>query len=158
MDQRLIPGVRLLLLQLLALDALIHLADIAPNLAAVLQSGATPRTTTVLIALSVVAIVVGVLAVWAGLLSYRTAYALAAALMLAEIVAWLVVHNTSLGHTHDASLLVSTVQHFVGEPIETAAKTAEAIALVLAVYLFRVDAAATTYRTSSVRRLLAREE
>ncbi|MFC7155643.1 hypothetical protein ACFQPA_09250 [Halomarina halobia] len=158
MDKQLVPGLRLLVLQMLAIDALIHLSVVAPRLAASSVSGEFPRVVTVFMALSIAAIVVGALAVWAGAVSYRTAYLLVVLLTAGEIVGWLLFHNTGLGHTHDAGIVESTIEHVVGDPLETAAKTAEVVALALAAYLLRVDAAARTRRPSPVGRLLARDD
>ncbi|WP_254543281.1 hypothetical protein [Halomarina pelagica] len=157
MDRQFIPGLRLLVLQMLAIDALIHLSVVAPRLAAVSRTGEFPRVVTVLMTLSILVVVVGALAVWAGALSYRTAYALVILLTVGEIVAWLLFHNTDVGHTHDTGIVQSTIDHLVGDPLETAAKTAEVVALAASAYLLRVDTAGTT-RDSAAARPSARDD
>lgn len=141
MDDDLVGGLRLMLLQVLVVDVIIHLTVIVPRLRAVRASGEFPRIVTIAMALSVVAIVAGAVALRAGVLRRETAYRLLVALMVAEIVAWVLFHNTSAagGHTHDVGLLVSIRQHFAADVVEGVAKTVELIAAALAVVLLRVD-------------------
>jgi hypothetical protein len=149
----LVAGVRLMLLQVLAADVVIHLTVILPRLRAVRASGEFPRIVTTAMALSILAIVAGAVAVRAGALSRRTAYRLLVALMLAEVLAWVVFHNTGTagGHTHDTGLLTSVRQHLAAGVVEGVAKTVELLAAALAVVLLRIDAAGPRGRADAGR-------
>ncbi len=141
MDDDLVRGLQVMLLQVLLADAVIHLTVVTPRLQAVLFSGEPPRIVTTLMALSVVAIVLGVAAAVLGVLPRRPLYLLLAVLMVAEILAWITFHNTGVagGHTHNTGVLTSVLEHLDADPVEGAAKVVEGIALVLALLLYRVD-------------------
>jgi hypothetical protein len=152
MDDDLVRGLRLMLLQVLAVDALIHFTVVAPRLQAALYSGAVPRIATTLMTLSVLAIVLGVLGVALDLLPRRPMYLLVAGLLLAEIVAWITFHNTGVagGHTHNTGLLTSIVQHLDADPVEGAAKIVETIGVGLALVLYRVEGSGRRERSPAV--------
>ncbi|WP_254537251.1 hypothetical protein [Halomarina litorea] len=142
MDDDIVRGLHVMFLQVLLVDAVIHLTVVVPRLQAVLSSGVfPPRIVTTLMTLSILAIVLGVAAAALGVLPRRPLYLLAAALMVAQILAWLTFHNTGVagGHTHDTGLLTSVLQHLDADPIEGAAKAVEGIALVLSLLLYRVE-------------------
>lgn len=150
MDDDLVRGLHVMLLQVLLADAIIHLTVVVPRLRAVLVSGEFPRIVTALMALSVLAIVLGVLGVALGLLPRRPMYLLLVALMVAEIAAWTMFHNTGVagGHTHDTGLVTSVLQHLDADPVEGAAKVVEIIAAALALVLYRVERPAERTETA----------
>ncbi|MFC5970693.1 hypothetical protein ACFPYI_05040 [Halomarina salina] len=155
MDDDLLHGLHLLLLQLVALDAVVHLDSIWRNLVAVGASGEVPRLATVLIALSICGIVAGVVAFRVDLVSRRTLYLLGIAFMLAQLLGWFLYHNVAapgFGHSHGSGLLAvfdSTVEHLTQDPLEGIAKVTETLALLLLVVLLRVDPRARSGGRSS---------
>lgn len=148
MDDDLLYGLQLLLLQLVALDAVVHLDSIWRNVVAVAASGEIPRLATVLIALSICGIVAGVVAFRVDLVPRRTLYLLGVAFMLAQLLGWFLYHNVAapgFGHSHGSGLLAvvdSTVEHLTEDPLEGIAKFTETLALALLLVLLRVDPAA----------------
>jgi len=142
MDDELVRGLRYMTAQLAVLSAAVHATVAAPRLSAALVSGSVPRLATLLFVLAVAGIVAGILAVRFELASRRTVYALGLVLMLGQVLGWIAYHNYALlgGHTHGSySILSNTWGHFVGDPVEAAAKTAETLAALLLVVLLRVD-------------------
>lgn len=143
MDDALVRGLRYMTAQLAVLSAAVHAAVAAPRLSAAFTSGTVPRLATLLFVLAAAGILAGILAVRLRLAPRRTVYALGLLLMLGQVLGWVAYHNLALlgGHTHGSySILSNTWAHFVGDPVEAAAKTAETLAAVLLVVLLRVDA------------------
>ncbi|MFD1511839.1 hypothetical protein [Halomarina rubra] len=148
MDDDLLGGLHLLVLQLLALDAVVHFEVIWPRLVAVMQSGTYPRVATTLMLLAVLAVVAGVVAFRLDLVSRRTLYLAGVALVLGQLFAWFVYHNVqtaNFGHSHGTgpfAFVTSTWEHLTDldeDPLETVSKVAEVIALGLLLVLLRVD-------------------
>jgi hypothetical protein len=142
MDDGLVRGLRYMTAQLAVLSAAVHGAVAVPRLSAALASGSVPRVATLLFVLAIAGIVAGIVAVRFRLVSRRTVYALGLLLMLGQVGGWVAYHNLALlgGHSHGSySVLSNTAAHFLGDPVEAAAKTAETLAAVLLVVLLRVD-------------------
>ena len=145
MDDDLVYGLQLLLLQLVALDAVVHLDSIWRNVVAVAASGEVPRLATVLLALSICGTVAGVVAFRVDLVPRRTLYLLGIGFMLAQLLGWFLYHNVAapgFGHSHGtgiAAVFDSTIEHLTEDPLEGVAKATESLALVFLVVLLRVD-------------------
>ena len=155
MDDDLVYGLQLLLLQLVALDAVVHLDSIWRNLVAVGASGELPRLATILIAFSISGVVAGVVAFRFDLLPRRTLYLLGVAFMLAQLLGWFLYHNVAapgFGHSHGSGVVAvveSTVEHLTEDPLEGVAKFTETLALAVLVVLLRVDPGARSDDASS---------
>jgi hypothetical protein len=143
MDDDLVRGAWYMTVQLAVLSAAVHAVVAAPRLAAALTSGTTPRVATLLFVLAVAGVAVALVGHRTGLLPVRTAYALLLAVMAGQALGWLVYHNLDLlgfGHSHGGSLLANTYAHFVADPLEAAAVSAEVMATALLLALLRADA------------------
>jgi hypothetical protein len=145
MDDDLLYGLHLLLLQLVVLDAVVHLDSIWANLVAVAASGAFPRLATVLMVASILGTVAGIVAFRVDLVSRRTLYLLGVGFMLAQLLGWFLYHNVAapgFGHSHGTGLSAvvnSTWEHLTEDPLEGVSKLTETLALGLLLVLLRVD-------------------
>jgi hypothetical protein len=145
MDDDLVKGLHLLLLQLVALDAVVHLDVIWGRLVAAATSGVMPRTATLLLLLAILGIVAGVVAFRVDLVSRRTLYLLGAAFMFAQVAGWFLYHNVAapgIGHSHGTGLgavVDSTFEHLTEDPLEGVSKVTETLAFGLLLVLLRVD-------------------
>ena len=147
MDEDLVRGLWYMTVQLAVLSAAVHVVVAAPRLAAALASGTTPRIATLLFVAAVAGVVTAAVGHRTGLLAPRTAYALLLAVMAGQALGWLVYHNLDLlgfGHSHGGSLLANTAAHFVRDPLEAAAVSAEVMATAFLLALLRADAAGGT--------------
>lgn len=145
MDDDLLYGTHLVLLQLVVLDAVVHLDSIWANLVAVAASGILPRAATTLMVLSILGTFAGIFAFRVDLVSRRTLYLLGVGFMLAQLLGWFVYHNVAapgIGHSHGTGLAAvanSTWEHLTQDPLEGVSKLTETLALVVLLVLLRVD-------------------
>ena len=142
-------ALQVMVAQLAFLSVAIHAVVVAPRLRAVFVSGVFPRLATVLLVLAIAGTVAGVVAFRYDLAPRRLVYWFGVALMLGQVVGWLVYHNLDLlgfGHSH-GNVLWSVLAHFEADAVEGAAKLAEALAAVGLLVLLRVDPRARTDAT-----------
>jgi len=142
MDEDLVRGLQYMTAQLAVLLAAVHLVVALPRLSAALVSGTVPRPSTLLFVLAAAGVVAGLVGFASGTLSHRTVYHLGLVIMVGQVVGWFVYHNLGLfgfGHSHGSALLANTYEHFVGDPVEAAAVTAEAMAAAFLFVLLQTD-------------------
>lgn len=130
------------------------------TLAFYLESGGVPDPRPFLFVALVLAVVVGTLATWRGLVSYRTAYALAIVLMLGSITGWVLWH-TVFAHgvpltsadpaaaaaatdEHHRGVLDTVLEHAITIPLEGATKVVELAAVLVLAVLLWIDPSATS--------------
>ncbi|MWG35487.1 hypothetical protein [Halomarina oriensis] len=145
MDDDLLYATHLVLLQLVVLDAVVHLDSIWANVVAVAASGVFPRLATALMVLSILGTGAGIVAFRVDLVSRRTLYLLGVGFMLAQLLGWFVYHNVAapnFGHSHGTgftAVVNSTWEHLTQDPLEGVSKLTETLALVVLLVLLRVD-------------------
>lgn len=130
------------------------------TLAFYIESGGMPDPRPFLFVALVLAVVLGIVATWRGLLSYRMAYALGICLMLGSIGGWVLWHTvlnhgvllTSADPTaaaaategHHQGVLDTLFEHAITLPLEGITKVVELVAVVVLAVLLWADPRATT--------------
>ena len=130
------------------------------TLAFYIESGGIPDPRPFLFVGLVLAVVVGTVAAWRGLIEFRTAYALGIVLMAGSIGGWILWH-TVLNHgvaltaadpaaaaaateEHHQGVLSTVIEHAIVIPLEGGTKVAELAAVVVLAVLLWADPRATS--------------
>lgn len=124
-----------------------------------IESGSVPDPRPFLFVVLALAVAIGILAAWWGLIQYRTAYALGIVLMLGSIGGWVLWH-TALEHgipltaadptaaaaateDHHQGVLDTVIEHALVIPLEGATKIVELAAVIVFAVLLWNDPCAT---------------
>jgi len=170
MDERGVRGLRYAAAVFVSISVIVHLWWGLPRfliyaqpqtLAYYIESGGVPDPRPFLFIGLVLIVVAGTVAVWRGLIEYRTTYVLGLVLMLGSISGWVLWHTVlnhgvaltaanpaaaaaaNEGHHHQ-SVLATVIQHAIVIPLEGGTKLAELAAVVLFAVLLLADPRSST--------------